>query len=95
MFTPERVNVLAPSFTNDPFTPEITPEKVVEALLVTVKVEAPKVTAPAPERFEIVATLVPDVSKAAPLATVTLALDSIVPLPSRAKIPEETVVVPV
>ena len=95
MFTPERVNVLAPSFTNDPFTPEITPEKVVEALLVTVKVDAPKVTSPAPERFEIVATLVPDVSKAAPLAIETLSLVLIVPLPPKAKIPAEIVVDPV
>ncbi len=71
------------------------PEKVVEALLVTVKVEVPKVTYPSPERFEIVATLVLDVSKVAAVATSTLALDSIVPLPSRAKIPDATVVVPV
>ncbi len=94
VLTPERESVPVPTFVTDPL-PAITPENVVDALLVIVKADAPNDAVPSPDRFEIVATLVLDVFNVAPLAIATLPLLLIVPLPPKAKIPAEIVVEPV
>ena len=94
MFEPLSVNAPLPTFTILPLEPEITPLKVVFALLPPeVNVLLPRVILPAPAieaTVSVTATLY-----VAPLSTVTAVLSDNRPDPETVNVPALTCVVPV